>query len=98
MRRDRGVRENPSNDQGSVPPRRISGRTMPPARRRRQRGVFSGTEAVEATIHARIERGDGDPKPFVRAEDTDGVLGGVGRFRRRTLRPDNRRATPAPDR
>lgn len=67
------------------------------ARRQLQRGVFDGTEALEAAIHAYIERTNADPKPFVWTKSADDILAGVGRFCRRILQGDNRQETSNSD-
>lgn len=55
------------------------------ARRQLQRGVFDSTEALEAAIHAYVERTNADPKPFVWTKSADDILASVGRFCQRTL-------------
>lgn len=67
------------------------------ARRQLQRGVFDSTEALEAAIHAYIERTNADPKPFVWTRSADDILASVSRFCRRILQDDNRQETSNSD-
>ncbi len=67
------------------------------ARRQLQRGAFDDTEALEAAIHAYIERTNADPKPFIWTKSADDILASVGRFCRRTLEGDSRQETSNSD-
>jgi transposase len=54
------------------------------SRRRLQRGAFTGTDDLEAEIHAYIAETNADPKPFVWTKTADDILASVARFCQRT--------------
>jgi transposase len=59
------------------------------SRRRLQRGAFTGTDDLEAAIHAYIAETNADPKPFVWTKTADDILASVARFCRRTSNSDH---------
>ncbi len=59
------------------------------ARRRLQRGVFTGTAELEAAIHASIAQTNAEPKPFVWTKSANDILASVGRFCQRTPNSDH---------
>jgi transposase len=58
-------------------------------KRRLQRGVFTSTEDLEATIHAYIEQNNAAPRPFIWTKSADEILGSVSRFCQRTSNSDH---------
>jgi len=58
-------------------------------RRRLQRGVFTSTAALEATIRAYINQTNAEPKPFIWTKSADDILASVGRFCQRTSNSDH---------
>ncbi|MFC7739097.1 IS630 family transposase, partial [Roseomonas sp. GCM10028921] len=58
-------------------------------RRCLQRGAFASTDALEAAIHAYIDRTNAEPKPFTWTKSADDILASVGRFCQRTSNSDH---------
>src|SRR5262249_13169191 len=50
-----------------------------------QRGSHCSTRELENAIHAYIEAGNENPKPFIWTKSADEILAAVGRFCQRTL-------------
>ena len=58
-------------------------------RRRLQRGVFTSTTDLEASIQTYIDQTNADPKPFVWTKSADTILASVGGFCQRTSNSDH---------
>ena len=54
------------------------------SRRRLERGAFTGTDDLEAAIHAYIAETNAKPKPFIWTKTADDLLSSVARFCQRT--------------
>ena len=56
--------------------------------RRLQRGVFTSTADLEATIRAYIDQTNAAPKPFIWTKSVDAILASISRFCQRTSNSD----------
>jgi transposase len=58
-------------------------------RRRLQRGVFTSTAELEATIQTYIDQTNAQPKPFIWTKSADAILASIGHFCQRTSNSDH---------